>query len=218
VVGIVLVFVSIAIGVVSNWLDKPQRLTGQVVVGLLIVLAFVSFGLNVVKDNDDAAAPPSTAPVVSSTPPGTPPVPDTPAPRSSADWAAEVNSVCREPLSRVRDEATQVKNASMDPSDEDWAMLVSTIAEEISVVLPRISAVDLPEEPSATLQAQDWLSAYNLRYQKVARAADLGDDYLNAGILDRPQLSDQISGLLEQYVNLSDTVTSKASVLGIACP
>jgi hypothetical protein len=111
-----------------------------------------------------------------------------------------------------------VKNASVDPSDEDWAALVSTIAEEISGVLPGIRAVDLPEEPSAAVQAQEWLSAYNLRYQKVARAADLGDDYLNAGIFDRSQLSDRISGLLEQYVDLSDTVTSKASVLGISCP
>jgi hypothetical protein len=165
--GIVLVFVGIAIGVLSNWLDKPQRLTGRVVVGLLVVLAFVSFGLSLVKDNEDAndiAAPPSTTPGASSTRSGMPPVPDTQPPRSSTDWVADVNSVCREPLSRVRDKATQVKNAPMDPSDEDWAMLVSAIAEEISGVLPRIS------------------------------------------------------GLLEEYVDLSDTVTSRASVLGISCP
>ena len=98
--GIALVFIGIAIGVLSNWLDKPRRLTGRVIFALLVVLAFVSFWLSVVKDNAgvvDTAAPPSTTPGVSSTRTGTPPVQDTPAPRSSADWAADG---CRGPLPR----------------------------------------------------------------------------------------------------------------------
>jgi hypothetical protein len=204
---------TVAVGVVANWIKPPGKLRSSQIAAILLALTAVltvSVALSArlaetssstgAKGGDIASGPSS---------PGTP----RDAGRSLQAWVADVNRTC----GRAQQQLTAMK-ASDGASTQEVVASLKKATDVYGTLIRDLNGLDLPSASSASTEASDWMDAYTSWYQTLLTVVQKLDVAVGAGplaqLLQEPDVKSAESGFNAAGI----TAKSKGDRLGITCP
>lgn len=204
-----------ALGIFSNWFDRPRGITNRRLAGIVATVVAVVVIVTLLHDSYDEG-PAAQAAVAK------PPV-TTSAPRSNGHsltaWVADVNQVCGPVTADLEQEKARYGHADASEFTEAEGMeYIHTVSKAIGPLLRDLNQLELPTGQQGRVKANGWLQAYRSWYTAYVAVLEKLDNSMDASLFEQIMSYPGTQDAATKFTDATANVKGRGAALGIECP